>query len=73
MANENELTIAQLALKMDAMWAEVQRRFDLKFESIHERIDHLDSSKSSSKKTRGKTPLHESSDSNLEREFYENE
>nr|XP_027121946.1 uncharacterized protein LOC113738868 [Coffea arabica] len=71
MVNENELTISQLALKMDAMWAEVQRRFDLEFESIHEQMDHLDSSRNSSKKSRGKQPMNESSDSNADTEIDE--
>nr|XP_027077033.1 uncharacterized protein LOC113700786 [Coffea arabica] len=66
MTNENDLTIAQLALKMDAMWNEIQRRFDQKVESIHKRIDYLDSSKGSSKKSRRQQSINESSDSNAD-------
>ena len=39
MSQENELTIAQLSLKMDAMWKEMQRRLDQRLETIHEQID----------------------------------
>ena len=42
MAHKNDLTIAQLALKMDAMWTEIQKRFDRKFESMQEQIEQLE-------------------------------
>ncbi|XP_071900987.1 uncharacterized protein [Coffea arabica] len=72
MSQENELTIAQLSLKMDAMWKEMQRRFDQRLETIHEQIDQLSSSRVSSRKSRGKSTLEESSDSNADsdREAY---
>ena len=73
MSQENELTIAQLSLKMDDMWKEMQRRFDQRLETIHEQIDQLSSSRVSSRKSRGKSTLEESSDSNAdsEHEAYE--
>ncbi|XP_071939170.1 uncharacterized protein [Coffea arabica] len=72
MSQENELTIAQLSLKMDAMWKEMQRRLDQRLETIHEQIDHLSSSRASSRKSKGKSALEESSDSNADsdRETY---
>ncbi|XP_071924800.1 uncharacterized protein [Coffea arabica] len=72
MSQENELTIAQLSLKMDAMSKEMQRRLDQRLETIHEQIDHLSSSRASSRKYKGKSALDESSDSNAEsdRETY---
>ncbi|XP_027096106.1 uncharacterized protein [Coffea arabica] len=72
MSQENELTIAQLSLKMDAMWKEMQRRFDQRLETIHEQIDQLSSSRVSSRKSREKSTLEESSDSNADsdREAY---
>ncbi|XP_071918755.1 uncharacterized protein [Coffea arabica] len=72
MSQENELTIAQLSLKMDAMWKEMQRRLDQRLETIHEQIDHLSSSRASSRKSKGKSALGESSDSNADsdRETY---
>ncbi|XP_071900973.1 uncharacterized protein [Coffea arabica] len=66
MSQENELTIAQLSLKMYAMWKEMQRRFDQRLETIHEQIDQLSSSRVSSRKSRGKSTLEESSDSNAD-------
>ncbi|XP_071917073.1 uncharacterized protein [Coffea arabica] len=73
MSQENELAIAQLSLKMDNMWKEMQRRFDQRLETIHEQIDQLSSSRASSRKSRGKSTLGESSDSNAdsEHEAYE--
>ncbi|XP_071933758.1 uncharacterized protein [Coffea arabica] len=73
MSQETELTIAQLSLKMDNMWKEMQRRFDQRLETIHEQIDQLSSSRASSRKSRGKSTLGESSDSNTdsEHEAYE--
>ncbi|XP_071918798.1 uncharacterized protein [Coffea arabica] len=58
---------------MDAMWKEMQRRFDQRLETIHEQIDQLSSSRVSSRKSRGKSTLEESSDSNAdsEHEAYE--
>ena len=73
MAHENDLTITQLAFKMDAMWSEMQRKFDHKFESIQEQIEQLESPKRSSKKSRGKLTLNELSDSNSERDFGDDE
>ncbi|XP_071920674.1 uncharacterized protein [Coffea arabica] len=72
MSQENELTIAQLSLKMDAMWKEMQRRLDQRLETIHDQIDHLSSSRASSRKSKGKSALEESSDSNADsdREIY---
>nr|XP_027062888.1 uncharacterized protein LOC113689295 [Coffea arabica] len=72
MSQENELTIAQLSLKMDAMWKEMQRRLDQRLETIHEQIDHLSSSRASSRKSKEKSALEESSDSNADsdRETY---
>ncbi|XP_071939171.1 uncharacterized protein [Coffea arabica] len=72
MSQENELTIAQLSLKMDAMWKEMQRRLDQRLETIHEQIDRLSSSRASSRKSKGKSALEESSDSNADsdRETY---
>nr|XP_027101382.1 uncharacterized protein LOC113721872 [Coffea arabica] len=57
---------------MDAMWKEMQRRFDQRLETIHEQIDQLSSSRVSSRKCRGKSTLEESSDSNADsdREAY---
>ena len=66
MASGDEMTITQFALKLDAMLTEFQRKFDLKFETIHECIDNLETSRNSSKKSRGKQPLNESSDSNAD-------
>ncbi|XP_071905971.1 uncharacterized protein [Coffea arabica] len=73
MSQENELTIAQLSLKLDDMWKEMQRRFDQRLETIYEQIDQLNSSRVSSRKSRGKSTLEESSDSNAdsEHEAYE--
>ncbi|XP_071933062.1 uncharacterized protein [Coffea arabica] len=73
MSQENELTIAQLSLKLDDMWKEMQRRFDQRLETIHEQIDQLSSSRVSSRKSREKSTLEESSDSNAnsEHEAYE--
>ncbi|XP_071902701.1 uncharacterized protein [Coffea arabica] len=73
MSQEHEITIAQLSLKMDNMWKEMQRRFDQRLETIHEQIDQLSSSRASSRKSRGKSTLGESSDSNAdsEHEAYE--
>mgnify|MGYP004721035063 CR=1 FL=1 len=73
MAHENDLTIAQLALKMDAMWTKIQRSFVHKFESMQEQIEQMDSSRNASKRTRGKSPLNELSYSNSEREFEDDE
>nr|XP_027120542.1 uncharacterized protein LOC113737516 [Coffea arabica] len=73
MSQEHEITIAQLSLKMDNMWKDMQRRFDQRLETIHEQIDQLSSSRASSRKSRGKFTLGESSDSNAdsEHEAYE--
>nr|XP_027127805.1 uncharacterized protein LOC113743953 [Coffea arabica] len=73
MSQEHEITIAQLSLKMDNMWKEMQRRFDQRLETIHEQIDQLSSSRASSRKSRRKFTLGESSDSNAdsEHEAYE--
>nr|XP_027090334.1 uncharacterized protein LOC113711368 [Coffea arabica] len=73
MSQEHEITIAQLSLKMDNIWKEMQRRFDQRLETIHEQIDQLSSSRASSRKSRGKFTLGESSDSNAdsEHEAYE--
>ncbi|XP_071920645.1 uncharacterized protein [Coffea arabica] len=58
---------------MDAMWKDMQRRFDQRLETIHEQIDQLTSSKASSRKSRRQPILDESSDSNAdsEHEAYE--
>ena len=66
MASGDEMTIAQFALKLDTMIAEFQRKLDLKFETIHKCIDNLETSRNSSKKSRGKQPLNESSDSDVD-------
>ncbi|XP_071912327.1 uncharacterized protein [Coffea arabica] len=51
----------------------MKRRFDRKLESMQEQIEQLESSRKSSKKTRGKLPLNELSDSNSEGEFEDEE
>ncbi|XP_071909695.1 uncharacterized protein [Coffea arabica] len=58
---------------MDNMWKDMQRRFDQRLKTIHEQIDQLNSSRVSSRKSRGKSTLGESSDSNAdsEHEAYE--
>ena len=58
MASENEMTVAQLDLKLDAvLLADSQRKTDIKLELIHERIDNLETSRSFSKKSRRKMSL----------------
>ena len=57
MASENEMTVAQLDLKLDAVLADSQRKTDIKLELIHERIDNLETSRSFSKKSRRKMSL----------------
>ncbi|XP_027120499.2 uncharacterized protein [Coffea arabica] len=77
MANENDITVAQLASRMDAMWRDMQRKLELHFESMQEQIEQLDPSRNaqlnpsrnSSRKTRGKLTVNEFSDSNSKGEF----
>ena len=73
MTNENDIIVAQLALKMDAMWREMQRKMELRFESMQEQLEQMDPSRNSSKKTRGKLIVNELGDSNSERDFEDDE
>ena len=73
MANENDVTVAQLASRMDAMWRDMQRKFELRFESMQEQIEQLDPSRNSSWKTRGKLTVNEFRDSNSEGKFEDDE
>ncbi|XP_071914048.1 uncharacterized protein [Coffea arabica] len=73
MTNENDITVAQLALRMDAMWKEMQRKMELRFWPMEEQIEQMDPSRNSFKKIRGKLIVNELSDSNLKRHFKNDE
>ena len=71
MAQEEELTIAQLAFQMKAMFGDQEQKLRRPIEEIHERIDNMEGSKSVFNTTRARHQVAESNGSNGEIDFGE--